>query len=34
MKKKILDQKKQEKLNLFSRSHFSKLENSIQINFL
>ena len=34
IKKKILDQKKQEKLNLFSRSHFSNLENSIQINFL
>ena len=34
IKKKILDQKKQEKLNLFSRTHFSNLENSIQINFL
>ena len=34
IKKKILDQKKEEKLKLFSRSHFSNLENSIQINFL
>ena len=34
IKKNILDQKKQEKLNLFSRSHFSNIENSIQINFL
>jgi len=34
IKKKILDQKKQEKLNLFSRSHFSNLQNSTQINFL
>ena len=34
IKQNILDQKKQEKLNLFSRSHFSNLENSIQINFL
>jgi len=34
IKKKILLQKKEEKLNLFSRSHFSNLENSIPINFL
>ena len=29
----ILNQKKEEKLNLFSRSHFSNLENNIDINF-
>ena len=29
----IINQKKQEKLSLFSRSHFSNLENSISINF-
>jgi len=34
IKNKILMQKKEEKLNLFSRSHFSNLENSIPINFL
>ena len=34
IKKKIIDQKKEEKLKLFSRLHFSNLENSIQINFL
>ena len=27
----ILNQKKEEKLNLFSRSHFSNIENTIQI---
>jgi len=34
IKQKILDQKKQEKLNLFSRSHFFFFFNSIQIKFL
>ena len=34
IKQKILLQKKEEKLNLFSRSHFSNLENTIPINFL
>ncbi|MDA1197654.1 MAG: hypothetical protein O3B80_01050 [Proteobacteria bacterium] len=29
----ILNQKKEEKLNLFSRSHFSNIENTIQIMF-
>ena len=29
----ILNQKKEEKLNLFSRSHFSNIENSIDISF-
>jgi hypothetical protein len=29
----ILNRKKQEKLSLFSRSHFSNLENSIVIEF-
>ena len=33
IKEKILNQKKEEKLNLFSRSHFSNLENNIDINF-
>ena len=33
IKNNILNQKKQEKLNLFSRSHFSNLENSIVIEF-
>jgi hypothetical protein len=33
IKKNILNQKKQEKLNLFSRSHFSNLENTVVINF-
>ena len=33
IKKNILAQKKEEKLNLFSRSHFSNLENTIAINF-
>lgn len=33
MKKNILNRKKEEKLNLFSRSHFSNLENSINIKF-
>ena len=32
-KKNILDQKKGEKLNLFSRSHFSNLERTTVINF-
>ena len=30
----IINEKKQEKLRLFSRSHFSKTENQILINFL
>ena len=34
LKKEILNKKKEEKLDLFSRSHFSNLENSITINFL
>ena len=34
IKQKILLQKKEEKLNLFSRSHFSNLENTVVINFL
>ena len=33
IKEEILFKKKQKKLNLFSRSHFSNLENSIPINF-
>ena len=33
IKENILRVKKQEKLNLFSRSHFSNLENTITINF-
>ena len=34
LKQEMLNQRKQEKLNLFSRSHFSNLENTIQIQFL
>jgi len=34
IKDKILEQKKAEKLDLFSRSHYSNLENSILVNFL
>ena len=33
LQKKIILKKREEKLNLFSRSHFSNLENSIQIDF-
>jgi len=33
IKKKIVSKKKEEKLNLFSRSHFSNLENTVQIEF-
>ena len=33
IREKILLKKKEEKLSLFSRSHFSNLENSIKINF-
>ena len=33
LKKQISNKKKQEKLNLFSRSHFSNLENIIPVNF-
>ena len=33
IKKQIINTKKQEKINLFSRSHFSKLENSTNIEF-
>jgi hypothetical protein len=33
IKKEILDQKKQEKLSLFSRMHFSNLESSVGVNF-
>ena len=32
-KKILIDQKKNEKLNLFSRSHFSNLENSVVVEF-
>ena len=34
IKKNILNSKKAEKLDLFSRSHFSRLENSITVKFL
>jgi len=34
LKKKILRRKKEEKLSLYSRSHFSNLENTINISFL
>ena len=34
LQKKIILKKREEKLNLFSRSHFSNLENSIQIDFI
>jgi parvulin-like peptidyl-prolyl isomerase len=34
LKKRILERKKEEKLKLFSRSHFSNLENTVEINFL
>jgi peptidyl-prolyl cis-trans isomerase SurA len=34
LKERILSKKKEEKLSLFSRSHFSNLEQSISINFL
>ena len=33
IKENILNKKKEEKLELFSRSHFSNLENSITIKF-
>jgi len=33
IKKNILNQKKEEKLRLFSRSHFSNLENTVAIKF-
>ena len=33
IKKNILNQKKEEKLNLFSRSHYSSLENTVIIDF-
>ncbi len=33
LKNKIITKKKEEKLNLFSRSHFTKAENSILIEF-
>ena len=33
IKKDILNKKKEEKLQLFSRSHFSNLENSVVVNF-
>ena len=33
LKDKVLAQKKQNKLSLFSRSHFSNLENTISIKF-
>ena len=33
IKQSILNEKKEKKLNLFSRSHFSKLENTINVNF-
>ena len=33
IKQKLLDKKKEEKFNLFSRSHFSNLENTVTIKF-
>ena len=33
IKENILNTRKEEKLNLFSRSHFSNLENTIVVNF-
>ena len=33
IRKNFLEKKKQEKLNLFSRSHFANLENTIVIDF-
>ena len=33
LKNQILNQKKEEKLQLYSRSHFTNLENSIQVKF-
>lgn len=33
LKQKILDKKKQDKLNLFSRSHFSNIQNSVPVIF-
>jgi len=33
IKENILSQKKKDKLNLFSRSHFTNLENTVSINF-
>ena len=34
IRKRIIQKKREDKLNLFSRSHFSELENSILIDFL
>ena len=34
LKNKILNRKKEEKLSLYSRSHFSNLENTINVSFL
>jgi len=33
IKENVLSQKKKDKLNLFSRSHFTNLENTVSINF-
>ena len=33
LKEKIVTRKKDEKLNLFSRSHYSSVESSILVNF-
>jgi hypothetical protein len=33
IKEAILNKKKMEKLNLFSRSHFSNLENTVTVDF-
>ena len=33
-KEKIINKKKEEKLNLFSSSHFANLESSLKISFL
>ena len=33
LKKNILNKKKEDKLNLFSRSHFSNLENTVVVSF-
>ena len=33
IKQNIMDRKKEEKLNLFSRSHYSKIENSTMVTY-
>tara|TARA_B110000259_G_C13961596_1_gene380896 strand:+ start:64 stop:327 length:264 start_codon:yes stop_codon:yes gene_type:complete len=34
IKNQVINKKKKEKLSLFSRSHFSNLENTVSVNFL